>query len=612
METYLEEMVEKKTGWWQRLAIIGLGLVHLLIPGQNLAMPFYAPQVDHWCSKPSDLQNLSTNLWRNYSLPTDKSMKEKTTYSSCKVFDIDYHNVSVADYWNLVCDRSFLVSVTSSVYMAGMVVGLLFITQLSDKYGRKPVILGCLLSWLISGISLIFSPNFIVFTVIRFITAMVDINCMTIAFVIGQECLNEKSRVTWGNYVGSCSSIGGILLTLLSYYFRNWKIVEVITTVPVTVLLILYLIIPESTRWQISIGHYTNAIKSLKVCAKLNGYQLPNDEALQHEAEKIKNVKEGKEIKNYDKKKEATLLDLFKTPKIRMRTLVSYFLWYQAMIAKSHVLEPQRLPPTERAAHFHSLRVYLQLTQWTALSTDTLDLCLWGWKRGERGLEPVPTDNDVAPESILNFIRFTVSFCYFAFTLNIEDIAGNIFMNMIISYALEFVGVFISSILMLKIGRRLPTTFLMIFAGTTILLSIAIPTRLTWLKVGFSLTGRTSVSMVFTIMYLHTTEYMPTTARAIGLGSSSMFARLGSIASPYAHQIKEVTSETVVFVIYGVMCIICGIAVLKLPETRHHPLQQSIEDAENYDYKTKRENPWKGRENINDLVGTFKRVDSCK
>ncbi|KAG1652166.1 Organic cation transporter protein [Nymphon striatum] len=523
METCLEELVEKKTGWWQKLAMIGLGIVTFLIPGQHLSMPFYAPQVDHWCSKPTDFQNLSTNLWRNYSLPTGKSTEGKMTYSSCKMFDIDYENVSVADYvsfmanlkdqnktisvkscsswsynksewketivfdWNLVCDRSYLVSVTSSVYMAGMAVGLLFIPQLSDRYGRKTS------------------------------------NTRMFAILVNQWPFPHFLPKLYSVY-GNTFHNGHGRYKLYNYCIR-------------------VRIIPESTRWQISIGHYTNAIKSLKVCAKLNGYQLPNDEALLHEAEKIKvilantqyfNVKEGKDKMECDKKKEATLLDLFKTPKIRMRTLVSYLLW------------------------------------------------------------------------------FTVSFCYFAFTLNIDDIAGSIFTNMIISYALEFVGLFIASILMLKIGRRLPTTFLMIFAGTTILLSIAIPTRLTWLKVGFSLTGRTSVSMVFTIMYLHTTEYMPTAARAIGLGSSSMFARLGSIASPYAHQIKEVTSEAVVFVIYGVMCIICGIAVLKLPETRHHPLQQSIEDAENYDYKTKRENPWKGRENINDLVGTFNRVDGCK
>ncbi|KAG1652164.1 Organic cation transporter protein [Nymphon striatum] len=461
METYLEEMVEKKTGWWQRLAIIGLGLVNLLIPGQNLAMPFYAPQVDHWCSKPSDLQNLSTNVWRNYSLPTDKSMKEKTTYSSCKMFDIDYDNVSVADYASFMAnlkDQNKTISVKSCS---------------SWSYNKS--------EWR-----------------------------ETIVFDVRQECLNEKSRVTWGNYVASCSAIGGILLTLSSYYFRNWKIVEVITTVPVTVMLILYLIIPESTRWQISVGHYSNAIKSLKVCAKLNGYQLPNDEALQQEVEQAKNLKDGKVAMKYDKKKEATLLDLFKTPKIRMRTLVSYLLW------------------------------------------------------------------------------FTVSFCYFAFTLNIEDIAGNIFVNMIISFSLDFVGVFLCSFLMLKIGRRLPTTFLMIFAGTTALISIPIPTRLTWLKVGLSLTARSTINMVFTIMYLHTTEYMPTEARVIGLGSSSLFARFGSIASPYVHEIKKVTSEDVVFVIYGAMCIICGIAVLKLPETRNHPLQESIEDAENYDYKTRR------------------------
>ena len=77
----------------------------------------------------------------------------------------------------------------------------------------------------------------------------------------------------------------------------------------------------------------------------------------------------------------------------------------QTMIAQSNILEPQRMPPIVRAAHFHSIRVFLQTSQWMNLDTEVLDPCLWGWHYGRSGLEPVTMDMDVAPESVLKFIR---------------------------------------------------------------------------------------------------------------------------------------------------------------------------------------------------------------
>ena len=38
---------------------------------------------------------------------------------------------------------------------------------------------------------------------------------------------------------------------------------------------------------------------------------------------------------------------------------------YMTMMAKSNKVVPQRLPPTERAAHYHSLRVHFQVGRWT-------------------------------------------------------------------------------------------------------------------------------------------------------------------------------------------------------------------------------------------------------
>ena len=67
--------------------------------------------------------------------------------------------------------------------------------------------------------------------------------------------------------------------------------------------------------------------------------------------------------------------------------------------------EPQRLPPTERVAYFHSLRVHLQVVRWRTLNNDELDHNDWGWKEENGSLCPTMTDLDAAPSKVFNFIR---------------------------------------------------------------------------------------------------------------------------------------------------------------------------------------------------------------
>jgi len=67
---------------------------------------------------------------------------------------------------------------------------------------------------------------------------------------------------------------------------------------------------------------------------------------------------------------------------------------------------PERLPPSERAAHFHACRVHLQVVQWKTLMRDCrLDPQDWGWKLVDGLLIPVATDLEAAPEDILNVVR---------------------------------------------------------------------------------------------------------------------------------------------------------------------------------------------------------------
>ena len=69
-------------------------------------------------------------------------------------------------------------------------------------------------------------------------------------------------------------------------------------------------------------------------------------------------------------------------------------------------LVPEKLPPTESAAKYHSLRVHLQLVVWQTLDTSSLNPTEWGWKNENDGsLCPITTDDKIAPDHLLKFLR---------------------------------------------------------------------------------------------------------------------------------------------------------------------------------------------------------------
>jgi len=79
---------------------------------------------------------------------------------------------------------------------------------------------------------------------------------------------------------------------------------------------------------------------------------------------------------------------------------------YTKMVSSSlSNLLPQKLPPTERSAHYHVLRCHYQAIAWKELSPDAIDPLKWGWTKTETGLEPIMTDLQSAPDDLLKIVR---------------------------------------------------------------------------------------------------------------------------------------------------------------------------------------------------------------
>jgi len=67
-------------------------------------------------------------------------------------------------------------------------------------------------------------------------------------------------------------------------------------------------------------------------------------------------------------------------------------------------VKPERLPPTEAAASFHSQRVRLQVSRWKGEPAD-LDPADWGWVLRDHKYSPVMTHLLPAPQTLLSVVR---------------------------------------------------------------------------------------------------------------------------------------------------------------------------------------------------------------
>ena len=68
-------------------------------------------------------------------------------------------------------------------------------------------------------------------------------------------------------------------------------------------------------------------------------------------------------------------------------------------------VRPEQLPPTERAAYLHGLRVHLQTKQRKANENDVANPNEWGWKVINNTLTPTMTNESPAPSELMKVIR---------------------------------------------------------------------------------------------------------------------------------------------------------------------------------------------------------------
>lgn len=93
------------------------------------------------------------------------------------------------------------------------------------------------------------------------------------------------------------------------------------------------------------------------------------------------------------------------------------------------------------------------------------------------------------------------------------------------------------------------------------------------------LLSKSAISASFLIIYPFAGELYPTQLRGVAIGFSAYISGLGLIIIPFVTYLGK-ENLVLPLVILGVVSVIGGLSGLRLPETLHHRLPQTVEEGE--------------------------------
>ncbi|XP_048736778.1 organic cation transporter protein-like isoform X2 [Ostrea edulis] len=233
------------------------------------------------------------------------------------VYDHSVFTRTVNSQFNLVCDDSYLHSLSVSAYFFGYVFATLTLCPLADVIGRRKMVVFATTFQFVINIIMPFSYNVVMFIIIRFFDGVCGLSYYHGAFIIGMEMVGPSKRLFSGTMVLEVYVFGEFLLLIFAYFLRDWRWLQLALAIPMvsTVCYWWPQVLPESPRWLLSRGKNKEAVKILRKAAKANGVEfedLPSDFRLEKEDRGVREI----------------LKELFHSRKLLLRWIIIFLNWF--------------------------------------------------------------------------------------------------------------------------------------------------------------------------------------------------------------------------------------------------------------------------------------------
>ncbi|NXA29310.1 S226A protein, partial [Ibidorhyncha struthersii] len=258
------------------------------------------------------------------SSPTNGTTSPRPTEPCHDGWDYDrsIYVATIVTEWDLVCSYRQLRQMAQSIYMAGVLVGALVLGGLSDRFGRKAMLMWSYLQLGVMGTCTAFAPNYASYCVFRFAGGMalsgfgLSIACLVV------EWIPTPYRAITVAITGFAYTLGQILLAGVAYAVPHWRWLQLTVSLPFFVFLLYSWWLAESARWLVLSGKAERAVKVLQRVARINKRK---EEGEKFTVEILKsNMKE--ELAGL--KSSYTISDLVRTPVIRHIFFCLSIVWF--------------------------------------------------------------------------------------------------------------------------------------------------------------------------------------------------------------------------------------------------------------------------------------------
>ncbi|XP_021547762.1 solute carrier family 22 member 7 isoform X2 [Neomonachus schauinslandi] len=350
-----EELLDQvgSFGPFQLWNVALLALPRVLLPMHFLLPVFLAAVPAHRCALPGAPANFShQDAWLEAHLPQEPD----GTLSSCLYFthsqalpnttfwgagqspgqlegepstapcpqgwDYDRSEFSstIATEWDLVCEQKGLNKATSTFFFAGVLVGAVAFGYLSDRFGRRRLLLAAYVSSLVLGLASAASVSYVMFVITRTLTGAALAGFTIIVMPLEMEWLDVGHRTVAGVLSGTFWTVGVMLLALVGYLIRDWRWLLLAVTLPCAPGILSLWWVPESARWLLTQGRVEEAHRYLLRCARLNGRPMGEDSLSREALNKVATRERVVQRPSY--------LDLLRTPRLRHISLCCMVMWF--------------------------------------------------------------------------------------------------------------------------------------------------------------------------------------------------------------------------------------------------------------------------------------------
>ncbi|KAL3043079.1 hypothetical protein OYC64_020901 [Pagothenia borchgrevinki] len=302
------ELLEEAGGFgrYQWLHVTLISLPGLMMASQNLLNNFVSGSPAHHCSLPtnhSSRYNLShyqvdeKQLLRAF-IPMDSSGSRLdrcrrfvepqwqllAANSSANVSQIptegcldgwaydrsEFLSTTVSE-WDLVCGLRPLKQMIQTIYMGGVLTGAIVYGGLSDRYGRRSVLIWSYLQLGVLGCSSAFLPSYSTYCAFRFLSGMAVSGVILNGFSLKVEWIPTKQRTLVGTLTSFFFTFGQMILAGLAYWLRDWRKLQLVVCLPQFLFFSYSWWFSESARWLVLNRRSEDALKSLHRVARVNG-----------------------------------------------------------------------------------------------------------------------------------------------------------------------------------------------------------------------------------------------------------------------------------------------------------------------------------------------------